>query len=140
VQRGCTELWVAWCIGNTPRWGNGSLEQYVHMIEMSATAGLENELGRLADMNARTDSSECGDRVVVHVIRPSLPLPLDPDFVAGRIDAETLIDIGYRDACAYLAQRTEDGVDITTPAARHVGTSAGRADHVAGQWLSESRR
>jgi hypothetical protein len=126
VQRGCTELWVAWCIANTPRWGNGSLEQYVHMIEMSATAGLENELGWLADMNAthaQSDSSETCDRVAVHVIRPSLPLPLDPDFVAGRIDAETLIDIGYRDACAYLAQRTDDGVDITTPAARHAVTA-----------------
>ncbi len=127
VQRGCTELWVAWCIGNTPRWGNGSLEQYVHMIEMSATAGLENELGWVASTNAaraQGDSAPDGsDRIRVHVIRPSLPLPLDPDFVAGRIDAETLIDIGYRDACAYLAQRTDDGVDITTPEARHALTA-----------------
>jgi hypothetical protein len=127
VQRGCTELWVAWCIGNTPRWGNGSLEQYVHMIEMSATAGLENELGWVASINdARAQSvstPDGSDRIRVHVIRPSLPLPLDPDFVAGRIDAETLIDIGYRDACAYLAGRTDDGVDITTPAARHALTA-----------------
>jgi hypothetical protein len=36
VRRGCTELWLVWCIGNTPLWGNGPLEQYVHMIELSA--------------------------------------------------------------------------------------------------------
>ncbi len=46
VRRGCTELWVAWCIGNTPYWGNGPLEQYVHMIELSANSSLFDELAR----------------------------------------------------------------------------------------------
>jgi hypothetical protein len=37
-------------------------------------------------------------------------LPLDPDFYRGRIDAATLIDIGYADAKQYLKQMPADGL------------------------------
>jgi predicted acylesterase/phospholipase RssA len=116
VRRGCTDLWVAWCISNTPRWGNGALEQYVHMIEMSAAAGLLTELEWIADLNARRARGEAvlgsTDQVVVHLVKPALPIPLDPDFVTGRIDAETLIAMGYRDAWRYLDRMTPDGVAL----------------------------
>ena len=116
VRRGYDELWVVWCIGNTPRWGRGALEQYVHMIEMSATSALTTELERIAEINERRAAGEAvlgsTTPVVVHVVHPALPLPLDPDFVAGRIDAETLIAQGYRDAQAYLAAARPEGVPL----------------------------
>lgn len=127
VRRGCNELWVLWCIGNTPRWGTGALEQYVHMIEMSATGALSAELDAIADLNRRRASGEVvhgsTEPVVVHVVRPDLPIPLDPDLVVGRIDAETLIAMGYRDARRYLATREPTGTPLTeeatqTPARR----------------------
>jgi hypothetical protein len=89
VRRGCTELWLVWCIGNTPVWGNGPLEQYVHMIELSANGALFAELAAIADINDRRANGEevlgSSEPIVLHVVKPDLPLPLDPDFVAGRI-------------------------------------------------------
>lgn len=107
VRRGCTELWVLWCIGNTPRYGEGALEQYVHMIELSANSALFGELERIAELNERRLAGEAvlgsTDPVTVHVVTPLVPLPLDPDLLVGRIDTETLVAMGYRDAKAYLA-------------------------------------
>ena len=116
VRRGAEEVWLVWCIGNTPRYGAGPLEQYVHMIEMSASGGLFAELAVVADINARRRAGEAvlgsTTPVVLHVVKPAVPLPLDPDFFAGRITAATLVDMGHRDACAYLAAATPDGVAL----------------------------
>jgi len=102
VERGARELWLVWCIGNTPVYRNGAFNQYVHMIEMSAIGALNWELSAIADINARIARGESvyGHRqpIVVHIVKPEVPLPLDPDFFLGRIDAATLIDMGYRDA------------------------------------------
>jgi NTE family protein len=74
------------------------------MIELSANGGLNEELAHLR--------AELGDGLpVLHVIKPEYPLPLDPDFYLGRIDASALIAMGYRDAKRYLADRPEGGVE-----------------------------
>lgn len=101
LRRGADEVWLVWCIGNTPYWGNGPLEQYVHMIEMSAGGGLH------ADLQLATAS---GREFVLHVVKPAHPLPLDPEFFTGRITASSLVDMGYRDAQAYLDTRVPEGV------------------------------
>lgn len=101
LRRGADEVWLVWCIGNTPYWGEGPLEQYVHMIEMSATGALVAELdaARVAGREFR-----------LHVVKPRHPLPLDPEFLSGRISADTLVAMGYRDAWDYLDAWTPDGV------------------------------
>ncbi|MET0525003.1 MAG: patatin-like phospholipase family protein [Nocardioides sp.] len=113
VRRGCDELWVVWCIGNSPRWGTGPLEQYVHMIELSANGALAGELAQIAEINERRARGEAvhGSTapIAVHVVTPRRPLPLDPDFVAGRISAEALVAMGYRDAWSYLERRPVGG-------------------------------
>ncbi|MCA4133628.1 patatin-like phospholipase family protein [Arthrobacter sp. M4] len=101
LRRGANEVWLIWCIGNSPYWGDGPLEQYVHMIEMSAMGALN------ADFEA---AAATGRDFVLHVVRPENPLPLDPEFYLGRIDADTLIAMGYRDARAYLDTMTSSGV------------------------------
>lgn len=101
LRRGATEVWLIWCIGNTSYWGDGPLEQYVHMIEMSAMGAL------LADFES---AQLRGRDFVLHVIRPEHPLPLDPEFYLGRISADDLVSMGYRDARLYLAQRSASGV------------------------------
>ncbi|MGH9133950.1 MAG: patatin-like phospholipase family protein [Ilumatobacteraceae bacterium] len=122
VNRGCTELWLVWCIGNTPLWGMGALEQYVHMIELSANSALFAELAQIADINVRRGRGEevmgSTEPVVLHIVKPELPLPLDPDFVAGRISAEALVAMGYRDAWRYLSTRSATGVDLDDSATR----------------------
>ena len=115
VRAGANELWVAWCIGNTPTFQSGLLEQYVHMIEMAAVGRSNEELAEIAAINAaiaRGERPYGHDRpITVHVIAPEHPIPLDPDFLTGRIDAATLIAYGYRDACRMLATGAPTALD-----------------------------
>lgn len=116
VRRGAEELWLVWCIGNTAQYRDGPFNQYVHMIEISAAGSLNEELDWLRDLNARIarGDSPYGQMapIKLHVIKPAYPLPLDPDFYAGRIDAATLIDLGYADAVRYLEAKSADGVPL----------------------------
>lgn len=117
VRRGADELWVMWCIGNTPEYANGVFRQYVHMIEMSANGALFEQLERIQELNERIRAGETvwGHRepIVVHLVKPEAPLPLDPDFYAGHITAGSLIDMGYADACRYLRARRPEGLPLT---------------------------
>jgi len=108
VRRGADEIWLVWCIGNTTEYYAGTFHQYVHMIEMSAAGALNAQLAAIAQRNASS-----AQPVVVHVIKPEFPLPLDPDFYLGRITADTLVDSGYSDAARYLATMTPGGVPLT---------------------------
>ncbi|HEV2791661.1 MAG TPA: patatin-like phospholipase family protein, partial [Solirubrobacterales bacterium] len=121
VKRGAEELWVLWCIGNTPAYRDGPFSQYVHMIEQSANGVLFEELDRIRELNEAivAGHSPYGQErpVVVHVVKPRHPLPLDPDFFMGRIDAATLVAMGYDDAWRYLGAADREGGVALTPAA-----------------------
>lgn len=120
IDAGADELWVIWCIGNTPDFKSGLLEQYVHMIELAAIGHLNAELAAIEAINARITAGEkVGGRdrpIIVHVIRPPVPLPLDPDFLLGHIDSATLIALGHSDASRYLLAGATAGTPLT-PAA-----------------------
>jgi predicted acylesterase/phospholipase RssA len=111
VRRGCEEMWLVWCIGNTGVYRSGAFNQYVHMIELSANGGLFEELEHL-----RVEAGPEPPRL--HVIKPEYPLPLDPDFYLGRISAAALLASGYRDAKKYLVTRSKDGVPYDSNATR----------------------
>ncbi|MDC0709961.1 patatin-like phospholipase family protein [Stigmatella sp. ncwal1] len=117
VRRGADELWVLWCIGNTSTYRTGVFPQYVHMIELSANGALLAQLERIQEINDRIRAGETvhGHQrpIVVHLIKPERPLPLDPDLYAGHITADTLIDQGYADAWRYLSTRTGQGLPLT---------------------------
>ena len=120
VRRGADELWLIWCIGNTPTYHPGAFRQYVHMIEMSANGALFEEFAQISAINERIAAGErpFGHTrpIVVHVIKPRYALPLDPDFYFGRIDARTLMEIGYSDCWRYLATADAGGVPLTPEA------------------------
>jgi predicted acylesterase/phospholipase RssA len=107
LRRGAEELWLIWCIGNHSVYRDGAFQQYVHMIEIAANGSLQEELALVRDRGVR-----------LHVIRPRVPLPLDPDFFFGRIDASTLIAMGYRDAASYLDALPAAGVRPDASATR----------------------
>jgi hypothetical protein len=107
VRRGADEIWIVWCIGNTGQYRDGAFHQYVHMIELSANGSLFEELGRVGEINQRRAKP-----IVVHLIKPEYPLPLDPDFYLGRIDAATLLGMGYQDAHRYLAGAAAAGLPL----------------------------
>jgi hypothetical protein len=146
VRRGAEEIWLVWCIGNTGVYRSGAFNQYVHMIELSANGGLAEELAHL-----RTELGSALPRL--HVIKPEYPLPLDPDFYLGRIDASALIALGYRDAKRYLAAAAPDGVAWDQTATRmrdpvpgaafadRIGDVEVRAEiHDVGRFLAGERR
>lgn len=134
VQAGSNELWVAWCIGNTPSFSDGLLQQYVHMIEMAAVGALNEELATIAELNQRIAQGENpyghDQPITVHVICPEIPIPLDPDYLTGKIDGKTLIAYGYRDACRYLDHRyfenlKAEGVELSPDATKMRDPGAG---------------
>ena len=101
INRGAEDIWLVWCIGNNREYLNGSLNQYVHMIEMSASGGLFTEI----ELLQRTNLQRMDDGlkpISLHIIKPEYPLPLDPDFLLNRVNADTLINMGYADARHFL--------------------------------------
>lgn len=104
VKYGAGEIWLIWCIGNHPDYLNGAFQQYVHMIEMSANGGLFNELEWIRKTNEERQRRGL-EPISLHIVKPEYPLPLDPDFLVGRIDACTLISMGYADTVAYLSHK-----------------------------------
>lgn len=116
VRRGADELWVVWCIGNTPEYRRGSFYQYVHMIEISANGALAEELERIRELNVRIASGEAIDGrtqpIRLHLIRPEHALPLDPDYFFGRISGSTLVELGYADAHGYLRAHSPAGLPL----------------------------
>ena len=71
VRRGSDEVWLVWCIGNSPSYSGGLFRQYVHMIEMAATGSLLADLGRLA-------ADPVGAQLRLHVIKPAFPFRSTP--------------------------------------------------------------
>ncbi len=117
VRRGADEIWLVWCIGNTGEYHDGFFRQYVHMIEIAANGALFKDFERINDINARIAAGETVNGrttpIRLHVIRPANPLPLDPDFYLGKIDAATLVGRGYADASQYLKTRTATGLPFS---------------------------
>lgn len=127
VKRGAEELWLVWCIGNSDQYHDGFFEQYVHMIEVSAAGKLNEELAWIAELNQRIAAGDSPygqtQTIKLHVIKPLNPLSLDPDFYLNRIDAATLIDLGYSDAKRYLRNLSIEGVSLSPEATQVIGAT-----------------
>src|SRR5260370_23427115 len=65
LQRGAEEIWLIWCIGNTPGYHNGVFRQYVHMIEMAANGSLFKDFERVNDLNEQRQRP-----AILHVVKP----------------------------------------------------------------------
>lgn len=113
VKRGAEEIWLIWGIGNYPSYLSGSLNQYVHSIEMSANGALFEEFEQIKWINKLIDlgHSPYGQKkqIQVFVVKPPLPLPLDPELFLKKITARSLINMGYQDAKNYFKELPENG-------------------------------
>lgn len=101
ANKNADEIWLIWCIGNTPEYLNGFFNQYVHMIEISANSGLFAEIEWLKNKNQQRISAGL-KAISLNIIKPKYPLPLDPDFMFKKINADTLINMGYAHTKRYL--------------------------------------
>lgn len=122
VKRGAEELWLVWAIGNTETYLPGALNQYVHMIEMSANGGLLEEYERIHMIN---ENIENGKNTYGHtkpiklfVLKSEFPLALDPDLYLNKIDARSLINLGYAHAKKNLNTLPENGVPFKKEATK----------------------
>jgi hypothetical protein len=93
------------------------------MIELSANGSVAEELERIEEAP--------GPAPALHVVKPEFPIPLDPDFFVGRINARSLTAMGYRDARRYLDERTEAGLprDWTATKMRDPGRAVAFVEH-----------
>jgi hypothetical protein len=117
LRRNAEEIILVWCIGNAHEYLPGFFNQYVHMIEMSANGGVFAEMEEMKQLNAHRVQQGMKP-VTLTIIKPKYPLPLDPDFFLGKINADTLINMGYADAKETLSrERTFDWNDIPSSTA-----------------------
>ena len=113
VRQQSQELWLIWAIGNTSTYLPGAFNQYVHMIEMSAGGALLEEYNQIKLINkgitGGSDEYPQKEPIKLFVIKPSYPLPLDPDLFFNKVNARELINMGYEDAKSYLSQASPSG-------------------------------
>ncbi|MEO8146684.1 MAG: patatin-like phospholipase family protein [Bacteroidia bacterium] len=110
LKRNAKEIWLVWAIGNSHEFLNGSFNQYVQMIEISANGGLLLELEEINKINSEREGEGESGKVILHVIKPEFPLPLDPDLMLNKINVDELINRGYADAKSYLRNKSDRGV------------------------------
>jgi predicted acylesterase/phospholipase RssA len=120
VKRGSDELWVIWYVTNSPGYAPGLVRQYGHLLELRANASLFEEFACIRAINARIEAGEIvhGHQrpIRVHMVKPVYPLPFEPEYYLGRMDAATLVALGYRDAQRYLGAVKPGGVPLTPDA------------------------
>jgi predicted acylesterase/phospholipase RssA len=114
VKAGANELWLIWIMGNIPTYRGGVLNVYVQMLEMSANAALFKEFAQITELNKRIAAGEpvYGHQqpIVLHLIKPEHPLPLDSALYLGEITHAELIERGRADARNYLNSYNLEGV------------------------------
>lgn len=122
VRRGAEELWLIWAIGNNATYLPGALNQYVHMIEMSANGGLLEEYKQISMINdlIKNNKSPYGQKkaIKLFVIKPPFPLPLDPDLFINKIDTRSLVNMGYAQAKITLISMPEEGQQMDMEATK----------------------
>lgn len=120
VRQGSKELWLVWAIGNSHTYLGGAFNQYVHMIEMSANGALLEEYHqiKLTNQLGSIENAEY-EPIRLFVIKPNIPLPLDPDFFFNNVNANELINMGYAHAKKYLSSFPEKGEPLDVKATQN---------------------
>nr|WP_314858324.1 patatin-like phospholipase family protein [uncultured Undibacterium sp.] len=114
VKRGANELWLIWIMGNIKQYRKNPINLYVQMLEMSANGALIKELLQIKEINARIAKGETvyghSKPIILHMIKPARPLPLDTALYTGSTTHAELIDMGKADARRYFDQFKAEGL------------------------------
>ena len=129
VRRGASELWIVWCLGDTPEYLGGPVNIYVQTLEMSAVGALHEDIAHIKEINERIHGGDTVyghiEPIKLHLIKPKFQLPLDTDLYLGGIDNATLIDMGYADARRYLLEMDESGLPFEPEVTKMESTELG---------------
>jgi len=105
IARGADEIWVIWTVSETATYRPGPYAGYFNIIEAIADGRFYEELRQIEAINgavrAGTDTEH--REIRVHVIRHPTPVPLDYLLFFSPGDMSRIVDMGVRDARAYLA-------------------------------------
>jgi predicted patatin/cPLA2 family phospholipase len=105
VRRGADEIWVIWTVSETRDVRPGPYNGYFSIIEAIADGRFYEELREIEAINeavrAGTDTEH--REIRVHVIRHPTPVPLDYLLFYSAGDMSRIVDMGVRDARAYLS-------------------------------------
>ena len=133
VARGADEIWVIWTVSESPDYRPGPYGQYFHIIEAIADGRFYEELAEIEAINAavRAGTDTEHREIRVHVIRHPTPVPLDYLLFFSAGDMSRIVDMGVRDARAYL---TAHGVPFepTGPLAAPIGMRF--VEEMRGDW------
>lgn len=105
VRRGADEIWVIWTVSETPTYRPGPYAGYFNIIEAIADGRFYEELREIEAINEAVRAGTDTDHreITVHVIRHPAPVPLDYLLFFSAGDMSRIVDMGVRDARAYLA-------------------------------------
>lgn len=105
VARGADEIWVIWTVSETADYRPGLYGQYFHIIEAIADGRFYEELAQIERINTavRAGTDTTHREIRVHVIRHGSPVPLDYLLFFSAGDMSRIVDMGVRDARAYLS-------------------------------------
>jgi hypothetical protein len=97
---------VIWTVSEAAPYPHNAYGQYFAIIEAIAVGRFYEELAAIEAINARVrDGTDTEHReITVHVIRHATPVPLDYLLFFSAGDMSRIVDMGVRDARAYLAQ------------------------------------
>ncbi|MDQ3938775.1 MAG: hypothetical protein M3253_08875, partial [Chloroflexota bacterium] len=104
VRRGADEIWVIWTVNETADTSRGPYRQYFNIIEAIADGRFYEELAQIERVNAAVAAGTDTEhrQITVHVIRHPTPVPLDYLVFFSAGDMSRIVDMGVRDARAYL--------------------------------------
>ena len=105
VRRGADEIWAIWTVAETAPYPRNAYGQYFAIIEAIAVGRFYEELAAIEAVNAavRAGTDTEHREITVHVIRHPTPVPLDYLLFFSAGDMGRIVDMGVRDARAYLA-------------------------------------
>ena len=105
VRRGADEIWAIWTVAETAPYPRNAYGQYFAIIEAIAVGRFYEELAAIEAVNAavRAGTDTEHREITIHVIRHATPVPLDYLLFFSAGDMGRIVDMGVRDARAYLA-------------------------------------
>ena len=122
VRRGAEEIWVIWTVSESPDTDLGPYNQYFDIIEAVADGRFYEELRDIALQS----------QVKVHVIRHHAPVPLDYLLFFSAGDMARIVDMGVRDARAYLRA---NGIPLTSEGPLAPPTGLRFVETMRGHWM-----
>jgi predicted patatin/cPLA2 family phospholipase len=124
IRQGSDEIWVIWTVEDRLEWRGGFWNHFGHIFETCAVGNLKRELDHIEEINKAVEAgtADASKRhIIVHLIRPPTPVPVDYLFFRTKEQMRGVILEGRAYARRYLTER-----GYLTPAGTPPGDRSGK--------------